>query len=190
MTILTTGYVRWCDKLKTLNLICHNTYCHEIFQIGDLLREGPTPYSLNHVVLRFCFSPMRFVVVERHCLSRYRRLVSVWWKQKAFGFSFILPILPQTFPEYWEIRNKKNILLTIKQLMQFFWSILFLNKSQLSGISQKPVDKCSQLFISILKETLSGLQKPVKNDMTISEQMAHAAIFYFGQVFIYCRCSH
>ena len=82
----------------------------------------------------------------------------------------------------------KNILQTIKQLMQFgcclkgrfLRSILFLNKWQLSWISQKPVDKCNHLFISILKQTLSGLQKPVKSNMTISGQMAHAAIFYFG----------
>ena len=82
----------------------------------------------------------------------------------------------------------KNILQTIKQLMQFgcclkgrfLRSILFLNKWQLSWISQKPVDKCNHLFISMLKQTLSGLQKPAKSNMAISEQMAHAAIFYFG----------
>ena len=115
------------------------------------------------------------------------RKVGVRWKQKAFGFSFILPALLKHFRNIEEF-GAKNILQTIKQLMQFgcclkgrfLRSILFLNKWQLSWISQKPVDKCNHLFISILKQTLSGLQKPAKSNMAISEQMAHAAIFYFG----------
>ena len=67
----------------------------------------PHPHSLNYVVLWFCFSPMRFIGLECNFLSRYRLLDGVCWKQKAFGFSFILPFLSQTFPEYRGNRSKK-----------------------------------------------------------------------------------
>ena len=38
-----------------------------------------------------------------------------------------------------------------------------------------------------LKQTLRSEQKPVYSDMAISEEISLAAIFYFGQVFIFCR---
>ena len=48
--------------------------------------------------------------------------------------------------------------------------------------------KRSHLFIcTLLKYTLSSRQKPVSSDMTISKQIAFAAIFYFGQVFVFCE---
>ena len=114
-----------------------------------------------------------------------------------FSFSFF----GQPYPKYWWILSKK-----IKHLMQFhrtanaikllvpikrkfFGSLLFQNKLQRRGIPQGLLDKWSHLFIWIsLKWTLSSGQKPeciVK--ILISEQIAFAAVLYFGQVFVFCR---
>ena len=70
---------------------------------------------------------------------------------------------------------------------EFFEPILFQNKSQQRGISQRLLDKYSHVFISIsLKQTLSSGRKPVSTVKTlISEQIAF--VFYFGQVFAFCR---
>ena len=63
--------------------------------------------------------------------------------------------------------EQKIILMTIEQLTKFccykrrfFWSILFLNKSQRRGIFQCLLDKCDHLFICMsLKKALSSEQK-------------------------------
>ena len=40
-TFKTNGYMRYSDKLRTLNLIYHNPYCRQTCQGGDLLQEPP-----------------------------------------------------------------------------------------------------------------------------------------------------
>ena len=62
---------------------------------------------------------------------------------------------------------------------KFFWSILFLNKSQRSHL----------FVLHIIKKTFSTGQKPVLTvKIMISEQVNLAsAFFYFGQVFVFCR---
>ena len=83
--------------------------------------------------------------------------------------------------------NAIQLLVPIKR--KFFGSLLFQNKLQRRGIPQGLLDKWSHLFIWIsLKWTLSSGQKPeciVK--ILISEQIAFAAVLYFGQVFVFCR---
>ena len=74
----------------------------------------------------------------------------------------------------------------------FFGSILFQNKPQRSGIPPRVLDKYSHLFICIsLKQTLSSGKKLVYTvKILLSEQMAFAAMRYFGQVFVFCRLTN
>ena len=61
------------------------------------------------------------------------------------------------FPEYRAIQSKKYFtdqrsanaieLFACCYKRKFFWSILFLNKSQRRGIPQRLLDRCSHLFI-------------------------------------------
>ena len=69
------------------------------------------------------------------------------------------------------------------------FSGFFQNKSQRRGIPQGLPDKYSHLSICILsKWALSSGQKPVYTaKILISEQIAFAAVLYFGQVFVSCR---
>ena len=66
---------------------------------------------------------------------------------------------------------------------------LFVPKGEVAGIPQGLLDKYSHLFICIsLKWTLSSGQKLVYTvKILISEQIALAAVLYFGQVFVFCR---
>ena len=48
-----------------------------------------------------------------------------------------------------DYRTANTIQLVVAIKGHFFWSILFLNKSQRRGISQKLVENCSHLFICI-----------------------------------------
>ena len=83
--------------------------------------------------------------------------------------------------------NAIQLLVPIKR--KFFGSLLFQNKLQRRGIPQGLLDKWSHLFIWIsLKWTLSSGQKPeCIMKILISEQIAFAAVLYFGQVFVFCR---
>ena len=111
-----------------------------------------------------------------------------------FFFSFFC----QPYPKYRRIRSKKifyrhwtanaiRLFVPVKSI--FFGSLLFQNKSQRREIPQRLLDKYGHVFISIsLKRTLSNGQKPVytlKN--LVSEQIAFAAVLYFGQAFAFCR---
>ena len=83
--------------------------------------------------------------------------------------------------------NAIELFVPIKR--KFFGSLLFQNKLQRRGIPQGLLDKYSHLFICIsLKWTLSSGQKLVYTvKILISEQIALAAVLYFGQVFVFCR---
>ena len=84
---------------------------------------------------------------------------------------------------------KPCIQLFIPIVRKFFGSIFFQNKSQRRGIPQRLLDKYSHVLICIsLKQTLTNGQKPVYTvKILISEQIAFAAVVYFGQVFVFCR---
>ena len=90
------------------------------------------------------------------------------------------------FTDHWTVNTIQLFALCERKL---FWSILFQNKSQRRVISYRLLDRYSHLFIcTSLKETLSSGQKPVYTFKTkASEQIAFAAVFYFGQVFGFCK---
>ena len=90
------------------------------------------------------------------------------------------------FTDHW---TANTIQLSVPIDRKVFWSILFQNKSQRRVIPHRLLDEYSHLFICMsLKETLSSGQKPVYTFKTkASEQIAFAAVFYFGQVFGFCK---
>ena len=92
----------------------------------------------------------------------------------------------KNFIDY-QTANAIELFVPIKR--KFFGSLLFQNKLQRRGIPQGLLDKYSHLFICIsLKWTLSSGQKLVYTvKILISEQIALAAVLYFGQVFVFCR---
>ena len=74
-------------------------------------------------------------------------------------------------------------------IKSIFWGyLLFQNISQRGGIPQGLLDRCSHLYLHIIKMNISSGQKPayiVK--ILISEQIVITAALYFGQVFIFRR---
>ena len=93
------------------------------------------------------------------------------------------------FTDHWAANTIQLFVLIERKL---FWSILFQTKSQQRVILYslyRLLDKYSHLFICIsLKETLNSGQKPVYTFKTkTTEQIAFAAVLYFGQVFVFCR---
>ena len=112
-------------------------------------------------------------------------------------FSFFL-LFCQPYLKYWWIRAKKcfadhwtpnAIQLFVPLKRKFFGCLLFQNKSQRRRIPWGLLDEYSHLFICIsLKWALSSGQEPVYTvKILVSEQIAVAAVLYFGQVFVFCR---
>ena len=87
-------------------------------------------------------------------------------------FSASSSSLPQLFRNMEEFRAKKIIYRSSDSQCnsvlccyerKFFWSILFLYKSQQRGIPQRLLDKCSHLFIwTLLKQTSSSTKNLLK----------------------------
>ena len=113
-------------------------------------------------------------------------------------YVFFFLFFCQPYLKYWGSWSKKcfvdhqtaNIIqLFVAIKNKLLRSIIFQNKSQGGGIPQGQLDKYSHLFISIsVKQTLSSRQKPVYTvKILISDQIAFAAVLYFGQVFVFCR---
>ena len=106
-----------------------------------------------------------------------------------FFFSFFC----QPYPKYDGIWSKKHVYIDHQtaNTIQLFVPIKrnFWGSMQQRRILQGLLDKYRHLFICIsLKQTLSSGQKPVYTvKIVISEQIAFATAFYFGQVFVFCR---
>ena len=108
-----------------------------------------------------------------------------------FLFSF------QPYPKYREIRSKKLFYRPLNS--QYNSVVCFCRKEtflvycfseQVARlIPYRLLHKYSHLFICMsIKETLSSGQKPVYTLKTkTSEQIAYAAVHYFGQVFVFSR---
>ena len=96
------------------------------------------------------------------------------------------------FTDHW---TANKIHLFVPKERTLFWSILFQNNpipSLRRVIPYRLLDEYSHLFIcTLLKGTLSSGQKPVYTFKTkTSEQIAFAAILYFGEVFHKKTCSY
>ena len=72
---------------------------------------------------------------------------------------------------------------------ELFRANSFLEQVATKGINIIRRDKYNHVFVCLsLKYTLSSGQKPVYTvKILISEQLAFAAVVYFGQVFVFCR---
>ena len=72
---------------------------------------------------------------------------------------------------------------------KFFWSILFLNKSQQRGIPQRLLDKCSHLFIyNLLKFIKIAIDKNCLNRINLGiRTYGHCWSVSFEQVFVFRR---
>ena len=88
------------------------------------------------------------------------------------------------FTEHQIANNFNTIQLFVPIKKKIFVSVFFRNKLQWSRISQPPAYLC----IIKTEGKLSSGEKPVYNvQLLISEQIAFAPVFYFGQVFAFCR---
>ena len=88
---------------------------------------------------------------------------------------------------YHRIANAVQLFVPIKRIS--FESLFFSEQLQRRRILQELLDKYSDLFICVSwKVTLYSNQKPVYTVKTVmSEQIAFAAVLYFGQVFVFWR---
>ena len=138
-------------------------------------------------------TPFRAGIIKANKVLLLREMHSTLQLSVFFFFLFFC----QPYPKYWAIRGKKifyrpsnsyynSAIIPIKRT--FFGSILFQNKLQQRGIPQGPLDKYSDLLICILfKQTsISGQKSVYTVKILILEQIAFAAAFYFGQVFVFC----
>ena len=105
------------------------------------------------------------------------------------------------YPKYQRIWSKKHFIdhetataiqLFLPTKRKFLRTLLFQNNSQRGGILQGLIDNYGHLFYHLfcisLKWTLSSGQKPVYTvKILVPEQIAFAAVVYFGQAFVFCR---
>ena len=127
-----------------------------------------------------------FVFVPDACRQMNVSFLNLFVKHRALQLPrYLFSSLVETFLEYRIIYSKKIFYRLSNRYCnpvnccyktRFFKSILLLRKSQQMGILQRLVDKCIHLFIC-------------KVDISISQQMTLATIFYFGQCFAYRRVS-